>query len=595
MLRRLTFTVVSLALFVTAQLFSQTFRGGITGTVTDASGAAVNGASVKMVGSDTGLTREGISSSAGEFVFQDLPLGKYDITVTSPGFDTVHVSGINVDAGKIATIAVKLDVAKQATTVEVQATAVAIETASASETSLIGTQQIEDIPLNGRDFTQLLKFNPGANANGSLNGSRFNGIDWKIDGADNNDLWHNINSVNQGGVSGIAGVVLPIDAIDEFSLQSSSSAEEGRNSGGVLNVVIKSGTNNFHGTVYYFNRNEAFAASDWFTPPGSPSSELRNNQEGFSLGGPILKNRTFFFMNYEQQNYKQALTAPGTTPSAAWVADAQSVMAKDGVAVNPLAVTLLNTLWPSNSLSGPETVHNYAGAGINLSNSYNAVLKLDHQFNEKNNLAIRYFGGTGNQTEYVGSALPYYFQACPSRMHNFSLVYNEVITPRLVAQTLVGVNYFSQIFGDANHGFNIPSLGFNDGVTNPADYGSPNINISGFDSTGLTPNLGRIDTTGHIDETFTYTVGSHQIRFGGEYRYSRLGRVLRFRCARLVYLQRHPGTLCRYQSRRQLGVWQQPSRRIAQRSGGLSCSAHRSRQCHHRLWQPAAPLQRSRR
>ena len=157
----------------------------------------------------------------------------------------------------------------------------------------------------------MLKFNPGANANGSLNGSRFNGIDWKIDGADNNDLWHNVNSVNQGGVSGIAGVVLPIDAIDEFSLQSSSSAEENRNSGGVLNVVIKSGTNSFHGSVYYFNRNEALAASDWFTPPGSPTSELRNNQEGFSLGGPIVKNHTFFFMNYEQQNYRQALTCPG--------------------------------------------------------------------------------------------------------------------------------------------------------------------------------------------------------------------------------------------------------------------------------------------
>ena len=169
--------------------------------------------------------------------------------------------------------------------------------------------------MNGRDFTQLLKFNPGANANGSLNGSRFNGIDWKIDGADNNDLWHNVNSVNQGGVSGIAGVVLPIDAIDEFSLQSSSSAEEGRNSGGVLNVVIKSGTNNFHGSAYYFNRNEALAAADWFTPPGSPTSELRNNQEGSPLGGPIWKNHTFFFMNYEQQNYRQALTAPGTTPS----------------------------------------------------------------------------------------------------------------------------------------------------------------------------------------------------------------------------------------------------------------------------------------
>jgi hypothetical protein len=190
---------------------------------------------------------------------------------------------------------VKLEVAKQAMTVEVAAEAVAVETASSAETSLIDTKQILDLPLNGRDFTQLLKFNPGANANGSLNGSRFNGIDWKIDGADNNDLWHNVNSVNQGGVSGIAGVVLPIDAIAEFSLQSSSNAEEGRNSGGALNVVIKTGTNHFHGSAYYFNRNEALAASDWFTPPGSPTTELRNNQEGASLGGPIVKNHTFSF------------------------------------------------------------------------------------------------------------------------------------------------------------------------------------------------------------------------------------------------------------------------------------------------------------
>jgi hypothetical protein len=287
-------------------------------------------------------------------------------------------------------------------------------------------------------------------------------------------------------------------------------------------VVVKSGTNSFHGTAYYFNRNEALAASDWFTPPGSPKTELRNNQEGFSVGGPIVKNHTFFFMNYEQQNYRQALSAPGTTPSAAWVSDATAIMAKDGVAVNPLALTLISTLWPANSLTGADVVHNYAGAGINLSNSYNGVIKLDHQFNERNNLAIRYFGGTGNQTESVGSAMPYYFQAAPSRMHNFSLVYNAVITPRFVAQTLLGVNYFKQAFGDANHGFDMPAIGLNTGVTDPADFGSPNINISGFDSTGLTPPLGRIDTTGHVDQTFTYTVGSHQFRFGGDYRYSRL-------------------------------------------------------------------------
>ncbi|MBV9499783.1 MAG: TonB-dependent receptor [Acidobacteriaceae bacterium] len=522
MIRKLTSTVIALAFLASMQLFSQTFRGGVTGTVTDASGAVVAGTAVKLVSPDTGLTRDTVTSSAGEFVFQDLPLGNYDITVTQSGFDTVHVSGIVVDAGKVNNLALKLEVAKQATAIEVQAAAVQLETASSAQTSLIDTKQILDIPMNGRDFTQLLKFNPGANANGSLNGSRFNGVDWKIDGADNNDLWHNINSVNQGGVSGIAGVVLPVDAIAEFSLQSSSNAEENRNSGGVLNVVIKSGTNNFHGSLYYFNRNEYFATNNWFTPPGSPPFELRNNQGGGSLGGPIWRNHTFFFVNYEQQNYKEALTAVGTTPSAAWVSQATQVMARNGVPVNPLALTLLDNLWPANSLNGPATTQNYNGGGINLSTSYNGVIKLDHQFNEKNNIAIRYFGGTGSQTEYIGSALPYYFQVAPSRMHNFSLVYNRVFSPRLVAQTLAGVNYFKQVFGDANHGFDMPALGFNTGVTNPTDFGSPHMTITGFDQTGLTPQLGRIDTTGHIDQTFTYTASSHEFRFGGDYRRSRL-------------------------------------------------------------------------
>lgn len=522
MMGRYTGAAFALAFLVSTAALSQTFRGGVTGTVTDASGAVIASAPVRLVSPETGLTRDTTTSSAGEFVFQDLPLGKYDVTVNQSGFETVHVSGIVVDAGKVNNLAITLKVAKQATTVEVQASAVQIETASSAQTSLINTKQILDIPLNGRDFTQLLKFNPGANANGSVNGSRFNGIDWKIDGADNNDLWHNTNSVNQGGVSGVAGVVLPIDAIDEFSLQSSSNAEENRNSGGVLNVVIKSGTNDFHGSVYYFNRNEYFATNNWFTPPGSPNSELRNNQEGFSLGGPIVRNHTFFFMDYEQQNYKEALTAVGTTPSAAWVSEASQVMAMDGVAVNPLALKLINTLWPANSLTGPASAENYNGGGINLSNSYNAVIKLDHQFNEKNSIAIRYFGGTGNQTEYIGSAIPYYFQTAVSRMHNFSLVYNKVITPRFLAQTLMGVNYFKQVFDDANHGFDMPAIGLNTGVTRPADFGSPYITIDGFDQTGLTPPLGRIDTTGHIDQTFTYTESSHEFRFGADYRRSRL-------------------------------------------------------------------------
>jgi hypothetical protein len=150
MIRRTIPVALLLALLASASLIAQTFRGGISGTVADASGAAVAGAPVKLVSPDTGLTREGVTTSAGEFVFPDLPLGKYDITVTQAGFDTVHVSGIVVDAGKTATVGLKLEVAKQATTIEVAAATVAIETAASAETSIINTQQLLDIPLTGR-------------------------------------------------------------------------------------------------------------------------------------------------------------------------------------------------------------------------------------------------------------------------------------------------------------------------------------------------------------------------------------------------------------------------------------------------------------
>ncbi len=514
--------VLPVLLVFTSCLLAQTFRGGVSGTVTDQSGAVVASANVRLTGTDTGLTRTEKSSSAGEFGFQDLPLGKYSITVSQAGFQTVDVHDINVEAGKIYDFPVRLPVSSQATTVEVAANTVQIETSSSALTSVIPTKAILDIPLNGRDFTQLLKLNPGVNAAGSVNGTRTNSINWQIDGADNNDQWHNSQAVNQGGVSGIAGTILPIDAIDEFSLQTNSSAENGRNGGGVLNLVIKSGTNHLHGSLYYFNRNEFLAARNWFSAPGQAKQKLRNNQEGGSLGGPIWKNHTFFFLTYEQQNFVAGDTTVGTTPSAAWVALGQQVLARNGVAVNPVSLNLIQTLWPANSLTGPATQNNFFSSANNTSDSYNGIVKLDHIFNERNNIALRYFGGTGSQTSAVGSAVPYYFQVAPSRMHNFSFVYNSVISPNFVSQTLAGVNYFKQVFNDATTGFNIPALGLNTGVTNPSLFGSPDIIISGFDEIGLTPPLGRIDTTGHIDQTFTYTVGSHQFRFGSEYRRSRL-------------------------------------------------------------------------
>jgi hypothetical protein len=239
----------TLALMViTLAANGQTFRGAINGTVTDQSGAIIAAAKVTATDTGTGITLDSVTTSDGEFSFQDLPLGAYKVTVSAPGFEQVTVSNISVTAGEVYTLPVKLKVGQTSMTIDVSAAAIQVDTTSATQSDTIPDHALQNIPLNGRDFSQLIAVTPGyggysVGGFGSLNGTRANQMNWQIDGTDNNDLWHNIPAVNQGGVSGIAGVVMPIDAIDEFSAQTQSNAESGRNAGGTVNLTIKSGTN----------------------------------------------------------------------------------------------------------------------------------------------------------------------------------------------------------------------------------------------------------------------------------------------------------------------------------------------------------------
>lgn len=500
---------------------AQTFRGGITGTVTDASGAALVNAAVQAVNTATGLRRETVSSTSGDFVFQDLPLGDYQVSASHAGFEPFKIDNVRVEVGKVTNLQIGMKVAGQAQSVEVAATAATIETETSTLNAVVPDRAVQDVPLNGRDFTQLIRLAPGVNGAGSINGARTAQNNWQIDGADNNDLWHNSAAVNQGGVSGVAGTLLPIEAIDQFSVQSNSNAESGRNGGGSVNMVIKSGTNTLHGSLYYFNRNDALAANTPFAPAGSPKPKLKNNQFGGSLGGPIVKNKLFYFLTYERQKLIVGNGTGATEPSGAWVSQASSVLQQYAVPVNPVSTSLLS-FWPQRGRSGPATSPNFFGSDDSIDYSDNGIAKVDYILNDKNNLALRWFVGTGSQVAPAGSPYHEYYQVAPSRMQNYSLVYNSVITPRLVNQVLLGVNYFLQTFNDFDTSFNPVAAGLNTGVTNPTLLGAPNITINGFDAIGLTPPLGRIDTTGHIDENLTYTTGRHALRFGGEYRHSRL-------------------------------------------------------------------------
>ncbi len=509
------------ALSLTA--IGQTFRGGIAGSVADASGAVVSGAAVKIVHKATGLTRTQNTPTAGDFSFPELATGVYSVSVAKAGFQP-FTEDIEVAVGKISSLPVTLGVAQQAATVEVQAAAATLETNETSLNAVIDSRAVQDIPLNGRDFTQLLRLTPGYNDAGSMNGARVNQNNWQIDGVDNNDFWHNSMAVNQGSISGVAGVLLPIDAIDQFNQQASGSADFGRNPGSMVNVVIKSGTNSFHGSAYYFNRNEALSAHNPFAPPAQKDPALRDDNHGFSFGGPILKNRTFFFLTYEKQRLTIGNSVSATVPSAAWITQAESLMASHGVAPNPTMLKVYAGLWPQRISSAPLGTLNYFNTDPQLFKSDNGIMRLDHAFSSKYTVMGRVFLGTGEASQFAGSVYKEYFQVAPSRQPNYAAQFNAVLTPQLVNQLLAGVNFFQQHFDDANHSQNMPALGFNTGVTNAGDFGAPNMEITGFDNGGVgeTPKLGRTDTTGHLTDNLSYNFGAHALKFGGEVRKSRL-------------------------------------------------------------------------
>ncbi len=523
--------VLSLAVGVNAQ----TFRGAINGTVTDPSGAVVPNAAVKATETATGIDHNTVTTSDGVFAFQDIPLGLYKVTVTATGFPVLTIDNVQVTQGAIYTLPVKLTLSQQTTTVEVSAAALTLDTTTETQTTSIGGSDLVAMPLNGRDFSQLVEAVPGfagyaAGGYGSLNGTRANQMNWQIDGVDNNDLWHNIPAVNQGGVSGIAGIVLPLDAVDQFTVQTQSSPESGRNPGGTVDLALKSGGNAIHGTVYDFHRNEAFAAASPFV---ASKKENRNYNYGFSVGGPILKDRLFYFLTFEKQRFTIGLPGLATEPSAAYQTLARNLMAAHGVnSDNPVSDALLANLWPANALTGPAVKNNFSSPDPEFGYSYNGLGRIDYKINDKNQLSFHYFSGEGNQEAPVGgsalseaaSELKFYYEIAPIHVSNYSLILNTVLTSRLSNEMLAGVNYFRQTFSDANNTFVVSKYGLllSPNFDSLGLKGAPNIQIGGFDGVGQTPPEGREDITGHLTDVLSYTVGKHQYRFGGEYRRAQL-------------------------------------------------------------------------
>src|SRR5216117_3599534 len=320
--------VLAFVVLAATSLIAQTFRGTILGTVTDPSGAVVAGAKVTAKNVNTGLERTTQTSADGSYSIPELPIGTYTATVSQSGFQTSSTTNVAVDVAAERRVDVALKTGEAVTVVEVSGeTLPQVETTTDTLGTTFTAAQAKDLPLNGRDFQKMIFLTPGVAGSPdqitdspgsygifSMNGARGRSNNYLLDGTDMNDGYRNLPAINEAGVFGTPATILPVEAIAEAAIQSNFEAEYGRNSGAIVNIVTKSGTNNLHGSLFEFFRNSWLDARNFFNPKPDPQTAFRNNQYGLALGGPFVKNKTFWFTSWEGQRERVGLNSVARVP-----------------------------------------------------------------------------------------------------------------------------------------------------------------------------------------------------------------------------------------------------------------------------------------
>src|SRR5882757_2608914 len=322
--------LILFSLSFAASMYSQVTGATLSGTVTDATGAIISGAEVSIRNIATGISKDVTVDSSGFYTAPNLPAGVYEVRVTAAGFSTALQSNLTLAVGAQQLLNFPLKIGTTTETVQVTAAAPQIELTSSTLTGQVESKTVLDLPLNGRDWTSLATLHPGVNlienqmdnASGSARGNRGFGAELTVSGqrTSNNNYRLDGVSVNDyanGGPGNVIGAALGVDAIQEFSvLTGGFSAEYGKATGGVVNAITKSGTNSFHGDVYEFIRNSALDSRDYFSRSGdTPLAQFRRNQFGGAAGGPIIKDKTFIFGDYEGFRQAKGITTTITVPS----------------------------------------------------------------------------------------------------------------------------------------------------------------------------------------------------------------------------------------------------------------------------------------
>lgn len=553
--------------------FSQSSNGRILGAVTDQSGGVVAGATVSVVDTERGVTRTLTTDDAGEYNAPNLTPGNYTVRAESKGFKTLERTGIVLEVGKEIRVDLTIQPGEQEQTVTVTESVPLVETTNATLGGTLDNADISDMPLNGRNYQNLLSLRPGITVQPgggpwtqSSNGVRPDESDWMVDGVINVNFYDARPIANMPSPFTDAATILPIDAIQEFNLQEDPKAEYGWKPGAVVNVGIRSGTNSLHGSAYAFGRSDIWGARNAFNPAPVNGTCLapvattcdklpeQLKQFGGAVGGPIKKDKLFFFASYEglRSFVGNAIvthspdTVAATTPNPKTsMVDAITALQNAGVAVSPVSldlagcklgppVTCTGGLFPGVvSLAGSST---FTSPFPNTNQSDNGIGKIDYHINDKNTVygfvSINRYNALGEDHPFLNQNFEDWipmktytasgnwdYTPNSSLVNEVRFAYNKVLFDFYPADATTLANGTGGLCTAAGCGSGYP---INTGIVlagAPGGTGGlPNINISGFASLGTQHNRPFYFHNPYYDgqDSLSYLVGKHTFKFGVE-------------------------------------------------------------------------------
>ena len=552
--------VLTLALFASYAL-AQSTAGRILGTLTDQSGAAVAGATIVVTDTQRGTSRSVTTDDSGNYLVADLQPGTYKVHAEAKGFKSVERPSVLVEVATDVRADFALQPGEVTETVTISEEVPLVNTTSATLGGTLSNKEINDLPLNGRNYENLLQLRPGVVrypgggfSTTSSNGLRAEDNSYFVEGLFNSEPYSGQAIINGAGIAGDSATILPIDAIQEFNLQQNPPAQYGWKPGSVVNVGLKSGTNNIHGTAFIFGRDGAMDARNYFNMSPAPKLPRTLEQFGGSVGGPIVKDKVFFFGSYEGQRYDVGNSFGGvTSPSMVHIADngtcaggfsgncadsipdAISDLQLAGVPVDAASLNIAGC-----ALSGSSVTCNGSGfplnntQGIAITNGFNNVVhvnnfvgKVDSRLNDHHSINGMYFFGNNSGTV---EDFPELQSKWLSDIHTRAQVVGGswVWTPGTtwVNETRFGYNrlYQPTLPGDLNTPAS--TYGLNTGVTGAFTGGLPRIGFGGYFFPGLGgfkwPKFQGPDSITQFVDHVAYTHGKHAITLGGELHYSKV-------------------------------------------------------------------------